>query len=117
LLRCSDSALTERLIVVKVVDERSTNTMAEEFKFTQVQQMAAEWQKVVAAQLANLENVLGELGKLEAKGVEQLVGTWEEAGRYAKDSLLQAEKIGGEWRKLGLEAARRAAQVIAPKQP
>lgn len=82
---------------------------------THVQQIASEWQKIVARQLAHLETFLGEIEKLETKGVAQLIGTWDEVGRYAKDSLEQAEKVTGEWRKLGLEAARRTAELITPK--
>ena len=89
--------------------------MADPVLTTQVQQIASEWEKFVASQLTYLESFFGEVAKLETKGVAQLVGAWDEAGRYAKDSLAQAEKVTGEWRKLGLEAARRTAQLVTPK--
>jgi hypothetical protein len=90
--------------------------MADQTDFSQVQQIASEWEKFVGSQVANLESVLAELGKLESKGVAQLVGSLEEAGRYAKDSLSLAERVSGEWRNLALEAARRTATLFTPKQ-
>lgn len=90
--------------------------MAEQPKISQVQQITSEWEKFVGGQVANLEAAFGELAKLESKGVAQMVGGLEEAGRYAKDFLSVAERVHGEWRKLGLETARRAATLITPKQ-
>lgn len=89
--------------------------MADPVVTTHVQQIASEWEKIVSNQVSHLESFFGEMAKLETRGVAQLLGTWEEVGRYAKESLAQAEKVTGEWRKLGLEAARRTAQVITPK--
>ena len=91
--------------------------MAEPGKTTQVQQIASEWEKFVTGQVSHLESLLSEMAKLENKGIAQLIGTFEEAGRYAKESLAQAERVSGEWRKLALEAARRGAQLVTPKQP
>jgi hypothetical protein len=90
--------------------------MTNQVNTTQVQQIASEWEKFVASQVTHLESFLAEMGKLENKGVAQMAVTWEEAGRYAKDALAQAEKVSSEWRKLGLEAARRTAQLVTPKQ-
>jgi hypothetical protein len=91
--------------------------MVEQVKTTQVQQIASEWEKFVTSQVSHLESFLNEMGKLENKGVSQLLGTWEDAARYAKDSLAHAERVTGEWRKLALEAARRTAQLVTPKHP
>jgi hypothetical protein len=90
--------------------------MTDAGKTTQVQQIASEWTKFVNGQVTHLESLMSEMGKLENKGIGQLIGTFEEAGRYAKESLAQAERVSGEWRKLALEAARRGAQLLTPKQ-
>ncbi len=90
--------------------------MADQPKSSQVQQLASEWEKFVSGQLANLESAFAEIGKLESKGVAQVVGSWEEAGRYAKDSLAVAERASGEFRKLALDAARRTATLLTPRQ-
>ena len=88
--------------------------MADQAKVTQVQQIASEWEKFVTGQVATLETVLAEIGKLQAKGLAQVISNWEEAGRYAKESLAVVERVSAEWRRLALEAAHRTAEFITP---
>jgi len=88
--------------------------MAETVKNSQVQQFAGEWNKMVAEQVSRVEAGLTELAKLEAKTMAQAVTGFEEAGRIAKESAALAEKASSEWRKLFLDATRRAAAIIAP---
>lgn len=88
--------------------------MAEQVKNSQVQQFTTEWNRLVTDQVARMESGLGELAKLENKTVAQAVNGFEEAGRYAKESLAIAEKATAEWRKLMVEATKRAAAIIAP---
>jgi hypothetical protein len=76
----------------------------------------SEWQKIVSNQLAFVESAIGELAKLEAKAVAQVSTGFEEVGRYAKESLAYAERFGAEWRKQALEATKRAAEILTPKQ-
>lgn len=75
----------------------------------------AEWQKIVSNQVAFVEQAFGELAKLEAKAVAQFASGVEEIGRFAKESLAQAEKLGSEFRKQALEATKRAAEIFTPK--
>lgn len=75
----------------------------------------AELQKIVSNHVAFVESALGELAKLEAKAVAQFSTGVEEVGRFAKESLAQAEKVGTEWRKQALEVTKRAAEIFAPK--
>jgi len=75
----------------------------------------SEWQKIVSNQVAFVEQALGELAKLEAKAVEQFTTGVEEVGRFARESLAQAEKFSAEWRKQALEATKRAAEILTPK--
>ncbi len=82
---------------------------------SQVQQFASEWEKFVTSQVAHVESLLTEISKLEAKGFEKALTSFEEAGRYAKESVALAERVTGEWRKLALEATRRAAQLVTPR--
>ncbi|HKA91534.1 MAG TPA: hypothetical protein VKE22_27920 [Haliangiales bacterium] len=89
--------------------------MTDQTKFTQVQQqIASEWEKLVTGQVAAFETVLAEIGKLQAKGIAQAIANFEEAGRYAKESLALVERVSGEWRKLAIETAQRAAHFITP---
>ncbi len=90
--------------------------MAEQPKVSQTQQISAEWERFVGGQVAAFESALGEVGKLESRGVAQAVGSLEEAGRFARDYLAVAERVHGEWRKLALETARRTAALLVPRQ-
>jgi hypothetical protein len=89
--------------------------MADPVKNPQVQQIASEWEKFVANQVSHLESFFSQMSTLESMGTSQLLGTWEAAGRAARESLAQVERVSGEWRKLALEATRRTTQAAAPK--
>jgi len=93
-------------------------TMAETMNKTasQVQQIAGEWNKMVAEQVSRVESGLTELAKIESKTLAQAVSGVEEAGRIAKESVALAEKASAEWRKLFLDATRRAASILAPEK-
>ena len=91
--------------------------MAETSKVTsQVQQIAGEWNKMVTEQVTRVESGLTELAKLESKTLAQAVTGFEEANRIAKESMALAEKASAEWRKLFLDATRRAAAILAPEK-
>ena len=92
--------------------------MAETMKTaaSQVQQFTTEWSKVVAEQVARVESGLGELAKIESKTLAQAATSVEEAGRIAKESMAIAEKASAEWRKLFLDATRRAAAILTPEK-
>ena len=88
--------------------------MAEQQKNSQVQQFPVEWTRIVSDQVGRVEAGLGELAKLESKSMAQAVSGLEESARYARESLAFAEKASAEWRKLVLDATRRAAAFFAP---
>jgi hypothetical protein len=90
--------------------------MAETVKTSQVQQIAGEWNKMVAEQVSRVESGLSELAKLESKARAQAVTGFEEAGRIAKESLALTEKVSAEWHKLFLEATRRTAALLTPEK-
>ena len=83
---------------------------------TQVQQFTSEWNKIVAEQVARVETGLTEFAKLESKALAQAATGVEEAGRIAKETMALAEKASAEWRKLFLDATRRAASIVTPGQ-
>jgi hypothetical protein len=91
------------------------SAMADPVKPPHVQQFTAEWEKFVTNQVSQLETWLGELAKLETTGASHVLGAWEDAGRCARESLAQAERVTAEWRKLALEATRRTAQAVTAK--
>lgn len=90
--------------------------MAEETTNTHTQQIAAEWTKIVNAGLTHFETAVNEIAKVEAKAVAQLIDAFGTATGYARESLATAEKVSAEWRKVALDAARRYAQAVTPKQ-
>jgi hypothetical protein len=89
--------------------------MADPVKNPQVQQIASEWEKFVSNQVSHLESFFSQMSTLESIGTQQLLGTWEAAGRAARESLAQVERVSGEWRKLAIEATRRTTQAATPK--
>ena len=56
-----------------------------------------------------------ELNKLENKGIDQLRTAIDEATRMMKSSIEYQTQISNEWRKLALEATRRAAELLTPR--
>ena len=89
--------------------------MADENRFEHVQQWAQSWEQFVKDTAGRVETALAELGTVQARSVAQLVTGLDEAGRYAKEGLAFAERAGGEWRKVAIEATRRTAQILTPK--
>jgi hypothetical protein len=90
--------------------------MAETMKSSQVQQIAGEWNKIVAEHVTRVESGLTELAKLEAKTMAQALTGFDEAGRIAKESGVFAEGASAEWRKLFLDATRRGAAILVPEK-
>jgi hypothetical protein len=79
-----------------------------ETKTSQSQQIKDGWNKIVEEQLGRVSGFCDELAKLEAKRDEQLVQAVDEAARMTKESLAYFGALSAEWRKLSLEATRRA---------
>jgi hypothetical protein len=80
----------------------------------QSQQFSQYWQKAVTDQLSFFESFYEQVGKVQSNGVAQLSSNIDEATRLAKQSISQAEQLVSQWRKLILETARRATEVVAP---
>ena len=75
----------------------------------------AEWSKLVSNQVEFVEQAIAQLAKLQSTAVAQFAIGVDEVGRFAKDSLAQAEKLGAEWRERALEATKRGAEILTPK--
>jgi hypothetical protein len=82
---------------------------------TQVQQAAAFWQKALGEQIDRWEGMLGQLGKLETKGFEQVCANIDEAARLAKESTAYANLLTAQWRKLAVDSTRHAIDLFATK--
>ncbi len=67
------------------------------------------WHKMTGAYVERLESLHTELGTLQTKGLEQGRALVDEAASVMKASMEYAGRLGDEWRKMALEATRRAA--------
>ena len=81
----------------------------------QAQKVTSAVEKVISEFGARVETAVGELNKLQAKGVEQAQTVIETATRVTQEQIAFAEQVGGEWRKLVLAATRSATELFTPK--
>jgi hypothetical protein len=79
------------------------------------QQVTNAVEKAISEQATRFESAVGELNKLQSKGLEQVSVLVETASRAAKEQIAFAEQIGGEWRKLVLAATKNASELFAHK--
>jgi hypothetical protein len=82
---------------------------------TQVQQATTFWQKALGEQVDRWEAMMGQVGKLEAKGFEQVVSTIDEAARLSKESTAYANLLTAQWRKLAVDSSRQMLDLLGTK--
>jgi hypothetical protein len=85
-----------------------------EFK-AQVEQAANSFEKAVAEQSARFESAVQEFTKLQSKGIAQASAIFEDYARLAREQIVFAEQLAGEWRKVVLASTRSASDIFAPK--
>lgn len=83
---------------------------------SQVQQFYHFWKSAAAEQAAFLESFYQELGKVQTSAVAQFTANFDEAVRLGKQALEQGQQIVAQWRKLAVEAARKAADAAIPSK-
>ncbi len=81
----------------------------------QGQQLKDAWNKMVTEQTDKVAAMYEEIAKLEAKGFEQTRAALEETSKLVRSSLDYQLQLATEWRKLALDATRRAAEVLTLK--
>ena len=74
-----------------------------------------QWQKMIEQQAAQLKSFQEQAAALEAKNLEQARAAVDQMAKLVKDSFGYAADLSAEWRKLSLEATRRAADLFTPK--
>ena len=84
-----------------------------ETKPSQVQQAQGVWKKMIDDQVAKTTALHDELAKLEAQRSEQATQAIEEMARMTRESLSYMGQLSTEWRKLSLEATKRAAEMMS----
>ena len=79
---------------------------------SQTQQIKDGFKKAIDDNAARVESAFSELGKLEAKGLEQAFAQLDEATRLTKVSPADASEVAAQWRKLVIDATRRSAEMV-----
>jgi hypothetical protein len=82
--------------------------------FSQVQQMGAEWVKLMAEQTSRFTAALAEAEKFEKQGIAQAFSAVDEAGRVAKEAISASEQFSAQWRKALNETAQRTIELLTP---
>lgn len=79
---------------------------------SQVQQF---FSKMIGDQSTRVESMMGEFARAEQKGTEQAKHVMDEWTKLVNASISYSIELGDQWRKLSLEATRRAFEMVTPK--
>jgi len=83
--------------------------------FVQPQQFLDVWVKMTNEQVARMDQMAEQLHKLNGQAVERTREAIDETARLMKESLTYATQLSTEWRKITLDATKKAADMVAPK--
>ncbi len=83
--------------------------------FTQPQQFLEAWTKMSAEQMARIEKMTSEYEGLQEKALARAIEAIDESSRLFKESLTYAARLSDEWRKVTIEAGKKAAEATTPK--
>jgi hypothetical protein len=73
------------------------------------------WAKVWKDQLERLETMGKEIERVEQQSFEKATEVVDESARLAKETFAYGHKLGAEWRKASLEAARKTAELFGAR--
>ncbi|MBL9021976.1 MAG: hypothetical protein JNL21_07230 [Myxococcales bacterium] len=83
--------------------------------FVQSQQMLDLWTKATQEQISRMDQMAEQLHKMQGQAVERTREAIDETARLMKESLAYSTQLSAEWRKITLDATKKAAEVVAPK--
>ena len=83
---------------------------------TQMEQGTNSVEKAIGEQASRIEAAIGEVNKLQTKGLNQAGVFIENAIRIANGQLALAQQVTAELQKLVLAGSRRVADVFASKK-
>ncbi len=86
-----------------------------ESKTSQSQHPASFWADLAQDQLGRFEAVCNEMGKIEEKNLAQMRSATEEAIKLVESSFTYGAKLAAEGRRLAVEAAQHATQLMTFK--
>lgn len=79
---------------------------------SQVREAQSAWKKAADATIARLELASGEMARMQEQSLEQSRRAVDEMARLTKDSFDYFGQLSAEWRKLTLDATRKAASFL-----
>ncbi len=94
---------------------QSTSSAASQSQQNNPAAMVDGWRKLADEQIARMGQTFDEFAKLEAASIEQAREAVRELARLTEESLGYTARLAAEWRKLGLDAARSAADLMKPR--
>ncbi len=83
--------------------------------FLQSQQMLDVWTKLTNDQVARMDQMAEQLHKLNGQAVDKTRQAIDETARLMKESLTYATDLSTEWRKITVDATKKAAEMVTPK--
>ena len=83
--------------------------------FLQSQQFLDLWVKSTQEQIARMDQMAEQLHKVQAQGVERTREAIDESARLMKETLNYSVQLQTEWRKITLDATKKAADIVTPK--
>ncbi|MDB4995890.1 MAG: hypothetical protein JWM74_3322 [Myxococcaceae bacterium] len=79
---------------------------------SQTQQFAGAFQKTWNDHVARVASIYEEVGKVEAKQVEQVTTAVDEMAKLTRETLSYTAQLAAEWRRLSLEATRKSTEMF-----
>lgn len=83
--------------------------------FVQPQQMLEIWTKATQEQLARMDKMAEQVQSMQGQAVERTKEAIDETARIMKESVAYATALSNEWRKVSLEATKKATEMVTPK--
>lgn len=82
---------------------------------SQAQQTIEGWRRSVDEGVAQMQAGFEEMAKLEQAAAEQMRAVLTDAARLQQEALAYAGKLSAEWRKFGLDAFKRGAELFSDR--
>lgn len=82
---------------------------------SQVRDAQGAWKKMMDEQIARMEAMYGEMARMQEQTLEQSKKAVDDMAKLTKDSINYFGQLSAEWRKLSLEATKKAADFMTVK--
>lgn len=83
--------------------------------FVQPQQFVDAFAKMSAEQLERMEQMTAQFEEMQQKTLTRAYEAIDESARLMKESIASAVKLSEEWRKITVDATKKAAAASTPK--